>query len=89
MIKGEEMSCPLCRVADWVYQDDVCWIAYCKSHPDKLIVVLKRHSRFPSPREMEHIIGLVKRLYPHKRWKFSNDLSKPAKIRDHFHMHEE
>jgi len=81
-VSDRRSNCPLCSLTDWVYRDDVCWITYCPSHPEKLIVVLKRHGAQPSVREMEHIIGLVKRLYPRKRWKLSDE------IKDHFHIHE-
>jgi len=80
------LSCPLCRaerLTKWYHEDDVCWIADCLSHPDKKLVVLKRHARVPTVNESEHIMELVSRLFPRKRWRY------PRSILDHFHLHEE
>jgi hypothetical protein len=39
-------------------------------------------------REMEHMVGLIRRLYPLKRWKFSTDILSGLEVKDHFHIHE-
>jgi len=79
------MSCPLCKaekLTEWLYEDDVCWVAYCINHPSKLIVVLKKHSAQPNHEEAEHIAAVMKKLFPNKRWRG------PRSVVEHFHFHE-
>ena len=79
------MSCPLCkreRKTHWYYEDHVVWIADCSSHPDKVLIVLKRHSRLPTPEETEHMEELKRRFFPEKEFRY------PRSILDHFHFHE-
>jgi len=79
------MSCPLCeakKLTRWLYEDDMCWVAYCSSHPDKVLIVLRRHARMPTPEEAEHIQQIAEKLFPGKQWRY------PHSILDHFHLHE-
>lgn len=80
------MSCPLCskeHLTEWLHEDDTCWCCYCVSHPDKVIIVLKRHDQIPTEEELEHMYGIAKKLFPKKSWRGPNS------ILDHFHLHEE
>lgn len=78
-------ECPLCRaehLTKRLHEDDLCWAAYCSSHPKKIIVVLKRHAATPTPEETEHVWEVAGRLFPGTVWRG------PASIPDHFHLHE-
>lgn len=78
------MTCPLCKaekLTEWVYEDEICWVAYCQTHRDKLIIVLKRHTSFPTQEELQHI-KKVSLKWPEKHWR------DPQSIRDHYHLHE-
>ncbi|MBW2561912.1 MAG: hypothetical protein JRE40_13800 [Deltaproteobacteria bacterium] len=79
-------DCPLCkaeRLTEWKYSDDVCWVARCKTHGDKWMVVLRRHAREPTPEEMEHVKRVMDSVLPGRRWRYGG-----RSIRDHFHAHE-
>jgi len=78
-------GCPLCKrepLTKQLYEDDVCWIAYCTSHPSKILIVLKRHTPQPSPEEAEHMYEVAHKLFPNKQWRY------PASLKNHFHLHE-
>ena len=78
-------GCPLCkaeRLTRWYHEDGVCWVADCSSHPDKKIIVLRHHSKNPTPLEEKHMKKLAERLFPDKRWRG------PKSILDHYHLHE-
>jgi hypothetical protein len=78
--------CDLCerkRITRWFYEDEVVWIARCKTHEDKLIIVLKEHAPLPTPTEYQHMWELSKRFRPDSGWRLPNS------IRDHWHIHEE
>ncbi len=54
--------CPLYRAKRltwWYHEDKICWVTDCSSHPDKKIIVLRRHSKHPTPLEEEHIRKLA------------------------------
>jgi len=73
--------CKAEKVTPWVYEDDVCYVCYCKTHLDKLIVVLKRHTAVPSEDEVRHLNSVLQH-FPNKKWRG------PQSIKDHFHWHE-
>lgn len=89
--KDEEMkenydpNCPLCKaekLTKWYYEDDIIYICDCLSHPDKKLIVLKRHTPTPTEEEYNHMISIAKKLFPDKKWR------EPASIKDHYHLHE-
>jgi len=78
-------SCPLCReekLTEWLYEDEICWVAYCKTHPNKILIVLKRHTAYPTQKELTHLKKITLKLFPEKHFR------EPKSIRDHFHLHE-
>ena len=79
------MDCPLCKAEKLTkryYEDPWLWIADCLSHPDKKIVVLKRHTDKPMRRELRHMYDVVYALFRDKKWRGPNS------IKEHFHLHE-
>ena len=79
-------DCPLCRASDLIerlYEDDVCWAAYCLSHPDKVLVVLKRHTTTPTGDEFTRLREVAERLRPRGSFDWGH-----GTIRKHFHLHE-
>jgi len=86
--KKEEESlgeCPLCKrekLTKWYYEDEIVWVADCKSHPDKKLIVLKRHTSTPTKQELEHMKKIASELFPNKEWRG------PRSIPEHFHLHE-
>lgn len=79
------MVCELCeakKVTPWYYEDGVVWVADCKSHPNKKIMVLKRHTEEPTTEERMHMIQLTRNLFPDIKWRG------PASLKEHFHLHE-
>lgn len=75
--------CELCHVADFIWEDEMCGACYCKSHPDKGMVVLKRHTAEPTAQELEHIKTVAQKLWPGLAFRG------PKTILDHFHWHQE
>lgn len=82
-------ECPLCRLArgldritETLYEDNTVISCYCKSHPSKILIVLKRHTPQPTPEEAEHMQQIAHKLFPNKQWRG------PKSILDHFHLHE-
>jgi len=79
------VSCPLCarqRITEWKYQDNVVWVAKCKSHPDKWLIVLNSHVKQPSEWELKYLKEIAEMLFPGKKFRG------PHSIPDHFHLHE-
>lgn len=79
------MTCPLCEAkkeTEWFYEDDMVWCAYCKSHPDKVLIVLKRHTSLPMPQEEAHMSVVAHNRFRGKKFRG------PRSIKDHYHMHE-
>jgi hypothetical protein len=79
------MSCQLCireKLTEWKYEDGTVLVARCASHPDKWLIILKRHTPLPTPDEAEHMRQVADKLFPGKQWRY------PQSIRDHFHLHE-
>lgn len=84
MIGKEVEGCPLCgreELTPWLYEDDVCWAAYCVSHPDKIIVVLNRHTDTPTDEEMTYLEDTARMLS-------NKEFRDPHSILEHFHLHE-
>jgi len=83
------LDCPLCRlylkrelVTPLYYEDAICIIVDCATHPSKKLIVLKRHAELPTTNEAEHIQEIAYKLFPRKIWRY------PASLPDHFHLHE-
>jgi len=57
-------------------------VAYYSSHPDKKIIGLSRHFRYPTPLEKEHMRKLTRRLFPGKSRRGQRS------IVDHYNSHE-
>jgi len=79
------MGCPLCKaepLTERKYEDAICYVCRCLSHPDKWLIILKRHTPLPTPDEAEHIREVADRLFQGKQWRY------PASLKDHFHLHE-
>jgi len=83
------MECPLCRLYErgevltkLYFEDDVCVVVDCASHPTKKLCVLKRHSSEPTPEEKQHMRLTMQRLFPNIQ------LRMPRSILDHWHLHE-
>jgi len=78
-------DCPLCaakKITQWKYEDWLVWVAKCRNHPDKWIIVYRNHVKNPSKVHFEHMYKVAKDLFPHSRFRG------PRSIRDHFHIHE-
>lgn len=77
--------CKLCqaeRLTSRLYEDERVWIARCKSHPDKWLVVLKRHGGKPTEEERAYMLETAGKLLTRRYWR------EPRTILDHFHLHE-
>lgn len=84
------LECPLCRlvlyreiIAPLHYEDAVCMVVNCYSHPNRVLIVLKRHTPTPSKEEEASMEEVAKKLFPSKRFRG------PKSILDHWHLHEE
>jgi len=78
-------DCELCkreRVTEWRYEDDLVWVARCKSHPDKWMIIIKRHSSEPNEDERKRISEVKDRFFPKLQFRG------PQSILDHYHIHE-
>lgn len=78
-------DCELCRaekLTEWKYEDDVVFVCRCVSHPDKWLIVLKRHTSQPTQEEMEYMRKIAERFFPSKQFRG------PKSIPEHFHLHE-
>ena len=83
------MECPLCRlygkkeiITRLHYEDLICIAVDCSSHSGLIIVVLKRHTAYPTQEELQHLKRVTRVLGPEKRWR------EGASLRDHYHLHE-
>lgn len=87
-------KCSLCRLCkkDGIprknqkiyYEDEICIIVDCLSHPTKKIIVLKCHTSKPTEKDLNHLKWIADNLYSGYKWRDSSIGS----IRDHFHLHE-
>lgn len=80
------MDCDLCRaehITEWIYEDKICWVAYCSFHRDTPMVVLRRHSPQPTEAEMEHIRKVKEKLFPDRRFR---GYMKNNKVHWHDHL---
>jgi len=80
-------NCDLCKAEGPKMLDDtICWAAFCRTHPSKLIVVLRRHARNPTDYELAHMMSQLRPmiLYQNRRkWKFEG-----TTIPEHYHFHQ-
>jgi len=80
------MSCPLCELCEGkiitklYYQDDKVIVVDCSTHL-KPMIVLRRHTAYPTQEEMRYLKEIAVRLFPEMSFRG------PASIRDHFHWH--
>lgn len=80
-------QCPLCRlcqgeiVTKLYYQDEKVIVVDCKVHL-KPMIVLKRHTAFPTQEELDYLKKIALKLFPEKRFR------EPHSIKDHWHWHE-
>ena len=78
-----EMVCELCKaekITEWLYEDEVCWIAKCKTCNGWMIVL--RHHGEPTEGELQHLQKVSKRFFPDKKWRGFRRV-----IKDHWHEH--
>jgi len=77
-------KCPLCsleRKTEWRYEDERVVICRCLSHPEKWMVVLRRHTVEPTEEEDAYMRKVMRRLFPGIR------LRGPRTV-PHYHLHE-
>lgn len=75
--------CELCerkKITKWYHEDNICWIANCKTCGNPMIV-LKHHGE-PTEEELSHLKQISQRLFPDKKWRGIR-----KKIKDHWHEH--
>lgn len=80
-----DAKCSFCRkdrLQPQTYADSVCWATCCNSHPEKLMIVLNRHSAHPTPEELSHMEAVAENLLPGQSWRG------PASMPQHFHLHQ-
>lgn len=82
------MGCPLCRLArgfDRVtkvyFEDEKVIVVDCKTCGVPMIV-LKRHTVYPTQEEVEHLKSVALKLFPNRRFR-----AEPRSIKEHFHWH--
>ena len=86
-------KCPLCRLCEKDglprkdqkihYEDEICIIVDCLTHPTKKLIILKRHTLNPTEKELNHLNWVADNLYLGRKWRDSSIGSIP----DHFHLH--
>jgi len=78
-------GCELCkreRLTQWFHEDDICWVAICKTCGVPMIV-LKRHTMEPTEEELRHLEEVVRRLFGDT----ARVRKTQRKIPDHLHWH--
>jgi len=83
-------NCPLCRMekkTEWFYEDYMMVICRCETHPDKWMVVLKRHIPIGemSPEEMRRTTTALINMHPDGTLV---QMRRGEKYREHAHLHE-
>lgn len=76
--------CDLCQKEhrrEWLWEDEICWITYCSTHGQPMIV-LNRHAPQPTQEEMRHIIEIKEKLFPNLRFR-----GYMASNPEHWHEH--
>jgi len=77
--------CELCkakRLTQWLYDDDMCWMAKCKTC-NIWMIVLKRHTMHPTDYELGHMNKVVETFFP-----YDITLRKQQRrILNHLHWH--
>lgn len=59
-------NCPLCKIKkseELLYDDDLIYVCHCINHPDKVIVVIKRHSDQPTKNEILAFAEVKSKLF--------------------------
>ena len=88
VMEKEKPECPLCRLSRGLdritrqyYEDDIVVACNCKTHLGVPMIVLKRHTAFPTPEERVHMNKIAKSRFPSKQFR------PPASLKDHWHLH--
>lgn len=79
------MNCELCereKLTHWYFEDNLCWIADCKTCNIPM-VVSKKHGGI-TMFEQVHLEHVAKQLFGKCRFRYEN-----RKIKEHFHFHVE
>lgn len=84
------MNCPLCEaehLTSWLYEDEACWIAFCRNCRVPMVVARIHGSEVP-PEIREHmIVCLAKAAREHFgriRYRIDTEM---RQIKDHAHFH--
>ena len=78
--------CVLCEAehrTEWLYEDDICWVAKCSTHRHQWMVVLKRHVVKPTEEEYKHIETVLDKYFL-LSWRYRGVM---LSIPDHWHQH--
>lgn len=77
-------NCELCKsekITEWIYEDDICWVAICETC-GKPMIVLCRHTMMPMVEELQHISNVLFNLFGNATLRIQ-----PGRITDHLHFH--
>ena len=87
-MEKEKNECPLCRLARGLdrvtkvyYENDVVIACDCKTHYRVPMIVLKRHTRFPTSEERSMLNKVANRRFPEKQFRG------PSGTQEHFYLH--
>jgi len=87
--REKKMSCELCtrpveKRMKIIFEDEICWLTYCFNHPKMMLMVLKRHTKKPTKKELEYLDMIILKFAPGRKWRYGG-----VSIPDHFHIHEQ
>lgn len=80
-------KCPLCeakRKTEWLYSDELFWIARCDVHVNQWMVVIREHKDSINEFEMRLIRNVLDHLLGEKTWSFRGSV---GTIKNHWHDH--
>lgn len=87
-MEKEKNECQLCRLARGLdritreyYENDYVIVVDCKTHRGVPMIVLKRHTGFPTPEERFMLNKVANKRFPGKQFRG------PSSIPGHFHLH--
>ena len=87
-MEKEKNECPLCRLARGLdqttrvyYENDYVIACDCKTHRSVPMIVLKRHTRFPTPEERKLLNKVANSRFPSKQFRG------PSSNHEHFYLH--
>lgn len=79
------MACPLCgleHLTEWLFEDDICIVMYCSTHPSKLQCVLKFHTATPTEVERQHMYSVM------AKFGLSENAIRGPTHPEHYHLHQ-